>query len=145
MAEMAKKYCMNFGYDGGVRALLCLLGFIWVFAACGGPTTEDDLRSRLEGSFESVLTGDAMSLNDYVSDSCAEKAEFLELGSTEPAFGTAWVARPGGGCLFGGARRDTRRRASAPPPRKQGRAHAAVETERGCGKGEKPIGPKGLH
>ena len=100
VAEMAKKYCMNFGYDGGVRALLCLLGFIWVFAACGGPTTEDDLRSRLEGFFESVLTGDAMSLNDYVSDSCAEKAEFLELVSEAPAIEDAEVEVPDGAFSF---------------------------------------------
>ena len=61
---------------------------------------EDELRGRLEGFFEAVLTGDATSLDDYVSDSCAEKAEFLELVSTEPAFETAEVEVPDGAFSF---------------------------------------------
>ncbi len=91
---------MNFAYDGGVRALLCLLVFIWLLTACGGPSTEDELRGRLEGFFEAVLTGDATSLGDYVSDSCPEKAEFLAAVSTEPAFEDAEVVVPDGAFSF---------------------------------------------
>ena len=87
-------------YDGGVRALLCLLALIWLLTACGGPSTEDELRGRLEGFFEAVLTGDAMSLDDYVSDSCPEKAEFLAAVSAETAFEGAEVEVPDGAFLF---------------------------------------------
>ena len=41
-----------------------------------------------------------MSLNDYVSDSCAEKTEFLELVSTAPAFEDAEVNVPEGAFSF---------------------------------------------
>ncbi|MCH8008306.1 MAG: hypothetical protein IIC91_05520 [Chloroflexi bacterium] len=58
------------------------------------------LRSRLEGFFEAVLTGDATSLDDYVSDSCLEKAEFLELVGEAPAFEDAEVVVPEGAFSF---------------------------------------------
>ena len=83
-----------------MRALLCLLVLFWLLTACGGSSTEDELRSRLEGFFEAVLTGDAPSLDDYVSDSCAEKAEFLAAVSAEPAVEDAEVEVPDGAFSF---------------------------------------------
>ena len=83
-----------------MRALLCLLVFTWLLTACAGPSTEDELRGRLEGFFEAVLTGDAASLDDYVSDSCAQKAEFLELVSEAPAIEDAEVEVPDGAFSF---------------------------------------------
>ncbi len=47
-----------------------------------------------------MLTGDAKALDDYVSDSCPEKAEFLELVSTEPALEIAEVVVPDGAFSF---------------------------------------------
>lgn len=90
----------NIGYDGGVRALLCLLAATWLRTACGGQNTEAELRGRLEGFFEAVLTGDAASLDDFVSDSCAEKAEFLRAASEAPAFEEAEVEVPTGAFSF---------------------------------------------
>ena len=84
----------------GIVRTLCLLASIWLLTACGGPSTEDELRGRLEGFFEAVLTGDATSLDDYVSDSCAEKAEFLELVGAEAAFEDAEVEVPDGAFSF---------------------------------------------
>ncbi len=80
-----------------VCASLCAAAFC---AACTGDNVEDELRARLEGFFEAVLTGDATSLDDYVSDSCPEKEEFLELVSTEPAFEDAEVEVPDGAFSF---------------------------------------------
>jgi hypothetical protein len=61
---------------------------------------ENDLRSRLEGFFEATLTGDAASLDDYISDSCPEKAEFLVAVGEAPAFEDAEVAVPDGAFSF---------------------------------------------
>ncbi len=41
-----------------------------------------------------------MALDDYISDKCAEKAEFLELVSTKPAFEDAEVKVPDGAFVF---------------------------------------------
>ncbi|MCI0776536.1 MAG: hypothetical protein J4N95_00015 [Chloroflexi bacterium] len=79
-----------------MRALVCLLTFIWLLTACGGLSTEDELRIRLEGFFEATLNGDVIALDDYVSDSCPEKAEFLELVGTTSAFEDAEVVVPDG-------------------------------------------------
>lgn len=84
-----------------MRALLCLLAFIWLLTACGGLSTEDELRSRLEGFLEAVLTGDATSLDDYISDICQEKTAFLEsVGDAAPAFEAADVRLPKGAFSF---------------------------------------------
>ncbi len=83
-----------------MRGSLCLLVLVWVVTACAGSGTEDELRSRLEGFFEAVLTGDATSLDDYVSESCPEKAEFMELVSVEATLDEAEVEVPDGAFSF---------------------------------------------
>ena len=49
---------------------------------------------------EAVLSGDATALDDYVSDSCPEKAEFLELVGAAPVFEAADVWLPEGAFSF---------------------------------------------
>lgn len=68
--------------------------------ACAGGSVEGDLRTRLEGFFEATLNGDVEALDDYVSNSCPEKAEFLELVGTAPAFDDAEVVVPDGAFSF---------------------------------------------
>ncbi len=91
---------MSFGYYYFMRVLLGFLVLSAFLAGCGGQSTEDKLRGRLEGFFEAVLTGDAASLDNYISDSCPQKAEFLELASEAPAFGDVEVEVPEGSFLF---------------------------------------------
>ena len=93
----------SIGYDGGVRvqaafiAVTCVAVFL---VACAAGSVESDLLGRVEGFFEAVLTGDAAALDDYISDSCREKAEFLESVGAAPAFETADVRLPEGSFSF---------------------------------------------
>lgn len=81
-------------------ALLGGAAVIALLAGCAGQSTEDELRGRLEGLFEAVLTGDAASLGDYVSDSCPAKAEFLEAVSEAASYEDAEVDVPEGAFSF---------------------------------------------
>ena len=52
------------------------------------------------GFFEATLTGDAAALDDYISDSCSQKDEFLESVGAAPVFETADVWLPEGAFSF---------------------------------------------
>ncbi len=79
-------------------ALLALAVFVTV--ACGTDSTRDQLRSRVDGFLEAVLNSDVAALDDYVSDGCAKKAEFLELIGASPAFESVDITVPEGSFSF---------------------------------------------
>ncbi len=92
---------MSFSYDGLVKALFILLALAAaLLVACNVDNTEKQLQARLEGFFEAVLEGDAAALGDYISDSCAKKAEFLESVGAAPVFESADVRLPEGAFSF---------------------------------------------
>ena len=67
---------------------------------CPMPLDESDLLDRIEGFFEATLNGDEVALDDFVSDSCPEKATFLEKISAAAAFDDAEVEVPDGAFSF---------------------------------------------
>ena len=71
-----------------------------LLVACADDSLEGELRSRVGGFLGAVLSGDAATLDDYVSESCSKKAEFLESVGAAPVFEAADVRLPEGAFSF---------------------------------------------
>ena len=83
-----------------LRLLLATLGAAVFVVACANGGAEDQLRLRLEGFFEATLNGDVAALDDYVSDACEQKTEFLENAQVLRILEEVDVVVPEGAMLF---------------------------------------------
>lgn len=92
---------MGFVTDELSRSLLMTtLAAAALLMACAGTASQDHLRGRLEGFFEATLNGDVAALDDYVSDACDQKAEFLKSAEALRMLEEVDVTLPEGAMLF---------------------------------------------
>jgi len=86
----------------GMRRLaLCMLASLALVVGCGSSDDQSDaLRATLEGFFAATLNGDTAALDGYISDSCEEKAAFIEQARALAPLGPVSVEVPEGALLF---------------------------------------------